>query len=399
MIARLVAPYTRVQFFKDYWESQPLLVSRDETPWYEDLVKLIHVDEIIQLTTRQSSELRLVRARGTRVETYPVETDARGVPAIASLSAGYHDGYTVIVNALDRRWGPISRFAAALSDDIGHPIGVNLYLTPKDAQGFQPHVDGHDVFILQIEGEKSWEVYGNPIELPLEDQRTSFEVDKLGPPKLEATLTAGDMLYIPRGFVHKGMTSTRSSLHLTVGVHAWRWVDLLHRAIDVMAQENVEARRCTPSEWSAKQLHVRLQSLLETVANEHTAALAVESYQRAKVRESSSAPGGQFVALDEVDDLEMSSVLVRRAGLRFRIEANDKEVILHFGQNRLSGPVAITPAFQFLVSQESFCVQDLPDSFSEGSKLVLSRRLIREGIVSRLSQEKINGRRKIAEQG
>lgn len=31
---------------------------------------------------------------------------------------------------------------------------MNLYLTPAGAQGFQAHMDGHEVFVLQLDGPK-----------------------------------------------------------------------------------------------------------------------------------------------------------------------------------------------------------------------------------------------------
>jgi len=39
------------------------------------------------------------------------------------------------------------------------PTGCNCYLTPADSQGFSPHFDDIDAFILQLEGKKRWRVY------------------------------------------------------------------------------------------------------------------------------------------------------------------------------------------------------------------------------------------------
>lgn len=35
----------------------------------------------------------------------------------------------------------------------------NAYLTPAGSQGFAPHYDDIDAFILQLEGRKQWKVY------------------------------------------------------------------------------------------------------------------------------------------------------------------------------------------------------------------------------------------------
>lgn len=397
MLARILAPFSCETFNADFFECQPLHVVRSEPEWYSELVQPAHVDEILQLTaSRQSDDFRIVRSRGRSVESFNVQTDERGVPTIGSLSAAYQDGYTIVVNGIDRRWGSISRFAAALSDDIGHPIGVNLYLTPKNSQGFQPHVDGHDVFVLQITGTKIWEIYSSPkIELPLEDQHVEIDAAQVGLALIQPVLTPGDVLYIPRGYAHKGMTSSESSMHLTVGIHSRRWTSVLHRAIDIMAANDVEARRSIPRDWEVEKLQHHLQRLLAAAATEAVAAAALEEHEQAQVRESVSAPGGLFVALDQADNISLDSMLSRRAGLRYRLEDNESEAILHFGKSQLSGPLSIAPALRFLAENAQFHVRDLPDSYTDDSKIVLSRRWIREGMVVGPNQENNNGKEEI----
>ena len=47
----------------------------------------------------------------------------------------------------------------SLSESFCAQIGVNVYLTPKGSQTFPVHVDEHDVFVLQVQGEKIWRLY------------------------------------------------------------------------------------------------------------------------------------------------------------------------------------------------------------------------------------------------
>ena len=75
-------------------------------------------------------------------------------------------------------------------------VGANVYLTPPGTQGFAPHYDDVDVFLLQLEGKKEWRVY----EPPKENDRLArfssgnFSQNEIGKPCLEMTLKAGDML-------------------------------------------------------------------------------------------------------------------------------------------------------------------------------------------------------------
>lgn len=38
-------------------------------------------------------------------------------------------------------------------------VGCNAYLTPPGRQGFAPHSDDIDAFILQLEGSKRWDLF------------------------------------------------------------------------------------------------------------------------------------------------------------------------------------------------------------------------------------------------
>ena len=68
------------------------------------------------------------------------------------------DGHTVVLQGLHRLWPPLIEFAGALTTDIGHPVQVNAYITPASSQGFSAHYDVHDVFVLQVAGEKRWRI-------------------------------------------------------------------------------------------------------------------------------------------------------------------------------------------------------------------------------------------------
>ena len=62
-------------------------------------------------------------------------------------------------------------------------------------------------------------------------------LDELGPPDLDLTLTAGDCLYLPRGFPHAAETVDASSSHLTIGVLALTWQQAVKHAVDVAVSD------------------------------------------------------------------------------------------------------------------------------------------------------------------
>ncbi|GMA87539.1 hypothetical protein GCM10025868_27890 [Angustibacter aerolatus] len=80
-------------------------------------------------------------------------------------------GSTLVLQALHRTWPPIVRFAQRLAADLGHPVQANAYVTPPQNRGFDDHYDVHDVFVLQVEGEKRWRIHAPVLDAPCATSR------------------------------------------------------------------------------------------------------------------------------------------------------------------------------------------------------------------------------------
>jgi lysine-specific demethylase/histidyl-hydroxylase NO66 len=78
-------------------------------------------------------------------------------------------------------------------------------LTPSGSQGFAPHYDDIEAFVLQLEGRKHWKLYKPRSEGEVLPRYSSsnFNEDEIGSPVLDVVLEPGDMLYFPRGFIHQ----------------------------------------------------------------------------------------------------------------------------------------------------------------------------------------------------
>lgn len=56
--------------------------------------------------------------------------------------------------------------------------------------------------------------------------------EEIGEPIMAVTLTAGDVLYFPRGFIHQGKTGNQHSLHVTLSTYQQTsWSDLLEKVL------------------------------------------------------------------------------------------------------------------------------------------------------------------------
>jgi lysine-specific demethylase/histidyl-hydroxylase NO66 len=78
-------------------------------------------------------------------------------------------------------------------------------LTPSSSQGFAPHYDDIEAFVLQLEGKKHWRVYPPRNEnesYPLVSSG-NFNQNEIGDHMIDCILEEGDLLFFPRGFIHQ----------------------------------------------------------------------------------------------------------------------------------------------------------------------------------------------------
>ncbi len=57
------------------------------------------------------------------------------------------------------------------------------------------------------------------------------------------------------------------------------------------------------------------------------------------------------------------------------------KAVLRFADRTLDAPTEVGPALEFIVARGTFRVSELPDNLTDASKLVLARRLVREGFL------------------
>jgi hypothetical protein len=144
---------------------------------------------------------------------------------------------------------------------------INVYLAPPEKAGFAAHFDITDVFVVQCAGQKEWQVFDDYVdkaELPLLD--TPWEPERyrpLGHPR-DMTLQQGDVLYMPRGTMHRAFCTGHESMHLTISLTPLTFADLLRQEIRRIAVADADLRRRVP--WSVDDGADRLEALAEEVS-------------------------------------------------------------------------------------------------------------------------------------
>ncbi|SEF85123.1 JmjC domain-containing protein [Nitrosomonas ureae] len=136
---------------------------------------------------------------------------------IQKVKQWYEPGYTVNVRGAHFFHPGLGQTCEILRQMFKCNVRANLYLTPSEKSGLIPHYDAHDVIIIQISGKKRWDFYSNNFAKPTERQHFQSSKFDVGILTKSLELSAGDLLYVPRGTSHSAQ-AIDDSLHVTLGI-------------------------------------------------------------------------------------------------------------------------------------------------------------------------------------
>ena len=369
-LARAIAPVATEEFLREHWERRPLVVPRGEEGRFDDLLSVGDVEQAIETTAIRTPAFRLVRA-GASPTGYTKDIAWRpepfsGAADVPRVLAEFERGATIVLQGLHHSWLPLARYCRHLEAFLGHPTQANAYYTPRGSQGLPVHHDTHEVLSLQVAGEKRWLVYEPALELPLKNQRYRSALGAPGEPVLDITLRAGDTLYLPRGWLHQALTSGSDSLHITVGINVRTWIDAARSAVEQLGGE-LEFRRSLDGDTAPA-----LPQL--------DAAEARRQARRRFVRSRRPILDGQLQELRTLDSLTSATALERRD----TVIADLDGTTLVFEGRELRFPERLGAELEFLLTVDGpFAAPDLPGSLDDAGRLVLLRRLVREGFLRR----------------
>lgn len=247
----LINPTKMEDFFAKYWEKNCLLVKRQNPKLYQSLISFKAIDQMLLDNLVEFTKNIDVTSyeNGVRQTLNP---DGRAVPAV--VWDFYNEGCSVRLLNPQTFLRPLHELCATLQEYFHCLVGVNAYLTPPNSQGFAPHYDDIEAFVLQIEGRKRWRLYKprSVQEVLPRFSSPNFSQDEIGEPILEEVLEPGDILYFPRGTIHQACTEPGyHSLHITLSVYQKQsYADLLEKMLPHILTRaiasNVNLRRGLP---------------------------------------------------------------------------------------------------------------------------------------------------------
>lgn len=382
-LALTLAPVEASEFLADHWERQPLVVARDEPQRFRHILAPEDVEKLVCETRIRVPGFRLVK-EGAQLPLAGYTEDIAwrpgsfsGTPVVERVAEELARGATLVLQALHLHWPAAALYCRGLEAALGCPVQANAYLTPATSRGFAVHHDTHDVFVLQVSGRKSWRVYEPVLELPLKQQRWSPRLGDPGPPTEAFTLEAGQTLYLPRGWPHEATTSEDESLHLTIGLHPTTRMDALRMALDSCA-DDPEFRRSLAADGTLP------EDLLERLAARLEPGEVARRARRRFVAGRRPVLHDQLSQVRDLDGLAATDQVERRPTVIAELEEAGSATVLVFEGKEIRFPPKAAPAVRVAArTGHRFRAADLPGPLDEAGRLVLVRRLVREGFLRR----------------
>ena len=190
------------RFLAEYWQKEPLVVRGA----FRDFKDPLSPDELAGLACEPDVDSRLVMQRGGR-KPWQVTPGPQDPTVLRKLGRSH---WTLLVESMDRHSRKVAALASAFSfipkwrmDD------VMVSLAPVHGT-VDAHIDSYDVFLIQGQGRRRWEVDRRSIA----DYKPGLDLRILKRFRVEDSwvLEPGDMLYVPPGVGHRAVSYT----HLTL---------------------------------------------------------------------------------------------------------------------------------------------------------------------------------------
>jgi ribosomal protein L16 Arg81 hydroxylase len=381
----MIDPIEPDHFFEEYWEKKPLLIKREIPDYFEGLLTLEDIDRVITTLNLRYPDINLTSATDDiKAEEFTLRDDVVDPAKVYELFA---KGATVILPQLHDRVPTLAELCKQMEREISQPFQTNIYMTPANAQGFKKHWDTHCVFVMQVAGSKNWKIYNCPLENPVRGQYWDEELykDQIGELSMDFVLEPGDMIYVPRGWVHEAPSRDEVSLHITFGALTWTWIDLLSEAITETAMHHPEFRAGLPigfarEEFDRQPAQDKFRALFDRLKEVADFDDVMDYYTDQLISFHSPVLSGQMTQLAKLDTLTPDS----RAGVRptalYRFKKSNGSLEIGAFNKTITLPAHAEPAVRFALENDEYRVGDLPELDDEG-RLTLVKRLVREGLV------------------
>ena len=391
-LEELISPVSVDDFLDQYWEKTFLHVSGDSDR-FSDLFSIGEIEHwMASNKSGPANSVVLTTNVGDTVETQRFRPEEA---RFADICAGIARESSLVLNHMGN-YPSLIGTVKALSGFFQAEVNINAYLTPRNGKTFPIHTDPHDVLILHLAGEKIWHLHEfSVLQGDLKQKKNmEFTEEWYGrtetPEIAEVRLKPGDVLFMPRGMPHYAVATDSVCLHLTISIVPIYWMDVIKVMGEMAAVKSQDFRKAVPPGF------VEDDTLIDGMRDHYKALMkqfgemlsfdeVLATLRRNRINYQAFPPDGHAEQMTRLPELTIDSEVERRPDVLCAVDEvfdtqRNKKAAIFFGYQRVTGPLHLMNAFQFIRTNKKFRVSDIPGLDEEG-QTTIARRLLVEGLL------------------
>ncbi|SHI72167.1 Ribosomal protein L16 Arg81 hydroxylase, contains JmjC domain [Roseomonas rosea] len=247
-LADLLAPMDPARFLAEFNDKQPLHIKGGAAK-FAHVLSWAGIDRLLNQTHIWSSQsLKLqMDTQPVPPEAYCIRATGRDNTPVMQPEAGrlrewVAKGASVVLNDVDSLTPGLTSVSEALENAGFGRAQANVYISFQAHKAFPTHFDTHDVWAVQVEGEKTWNIWSGRADYPIPHPAfrslgQAHHERARGTLREKVLLKAGDLLYLPRGWYHDALAEGPASVHVAYGVHAPIGLDLANMLAERALQD------------------------------------------------------------------------------------------------------------------------------------------------------------------
>ena len=382
LLRKLIEPLGVNEFLRDYYEKKPLLSPDNKCRNFGDLISLEKLDHLLATSELPPASIDMARSK-------PPISKANFTFKSGNIDRGavvrhYQSGATIIFPQINLAIDELANFCRNLEFELSCKVQTNVYLTPRNSQGFKTHYDDHDVFIMQIHGKKNWNLYQQAVEKPFRGEPFDSSEHEAGKLNLNFTMEPGDCLYIPRGYMHDATNvGSEPSLHITVGLLVKKWADLMLEVLSEVALNNSKFRESLPVGFAKKDFDMSnartdFRKLVETFANEADFDNVFNMFKQEYYR--TRKPNLKGALMQSSVGIETGTSYRLRENFQFAIKSEGEQTVVSCAGGDLKFSASSEAGLRFILEGNSFDTDHFSDLPNDEGKEIIEK-LIAFGVI------------------
>ncbi|THK43195.1 cupin domain-containing protein [Methylophaga sp. SB9B] len=217
------------QFLDEYWQKKPLVIRQAFPLPVSDLSP----DDLAAFASEAEVESRLIEEFGEK------PWQLRHGPFDDEDFADLPDTHwTLLVQDMDKHHPPLQQLLTAFEFLSAWRRDDLMISYAPEGGSVGPHTDSYDVFLLQAQGTRHWQISDKPLINATFRDDTDLRILQQFSADHDWKLQPGDMLYLPPHFAHHGV-ALNPCLTFSIGFRAPSQLQLLDAFSHTLLEQDV----------------------------------------------------------------------------------------------------------------------------------------------------------------